>query len=435
MKRSNAEFRLRGGGGLRGAVTVPGDKSISHRAVMLAALAEGESRISNWLAAGDTAATLGAMRALGAQIERHDATTLTISGGGLRPPERPLNLMNAGTGIRLLTGLVAGLGLTATLDGSAQLRRRPMQRIIKPLKLMGAAIESANGYCPLRIQPARLQGIAYDMPIASAQVKSAILLAGLRAAATTTVTQPGPARDHTERMLRAMGVDIVEEEPGKRITLQPSARLQPLNIAVPGDFSSAAFLLVAGLLLPDSDLTVRGLNLNPTRTGLLAALEAMGAPITMRQREEQAGEPMGDVQVKTSRLRGAEIGGALVVRMIDEFPILMVAATQAQGETIVREARELRVKETDRIAVMAAELRKLGAEIDERDDGFRIVGPQKLTGAPVHGHDDHRIAMSLTIAGLLASGETVVSDAACAADSFPGFAETLRRCGARLEAS
>lgn len=427
------QFTLRPGGEIRGKITVPGDKSISHRAVMLASIAQGTSYIRNWLAAGDTEATLGAMRDLGARIERQDASTLTIEGGPLRPSPNPLNLQNAGTGIRLLAGIMVGQPFASTLDGSEQLRRRPMRRIIDPLTRMGADIQSADGCCPLTIRPAALTGAHYDMPVASGQVKSALLLAGLYADSPTTVTQPGPARDHTERMLRAMGVRIdQEDEAGNCLTLCPGGRLEPLDITVPGDPSSAAFPLVAALLAPGSDLTITGVDLNPTRTGLLDALAEMGADFAISNRSTQAGEPVGDIQVKSSALRGVDIGGETVVRMIDEFPILMVAATQAEGETIVRDARELRVKETDRIAVMTAELRKLGAVIEEREDGFRIAGPQRLSGGQVDGHDDHRIAMSLTIAGLIAAEGAIVTDAACAADSFPGFAETLAGCGALL---
>ena len=426
-------FRLRPGGRLHGRVKVPGDKSISHRAVMLAAIAQGRSEVRNWLAAGDTEATLGAMLALGAHIERHNPTTLTIHGGPLREAEQPLDLKNAGTGIRLLAGLMAGQPFPCVLDGSEQLRRRPMKRITEPLSLMGADITGSDGACPLRIKPASLRGIEYDMPVASGQVKSALLLAGLFADSPTTVIQPGPARDHTERMLRSMGATVtLEDEAGHRVSIQPQDRLKPLNLTVPGDFSSAAFLLVAGLIVPGADLTVGGVNLNPTRTGLLGVLQEMGGDIALVDEHEQAGEPIGDIRVRASELRGIEIGGETVVRMIDEFPILMVAATQAQGETIVRDARELRVKETDRIAVMAAELRKLGAVIEERPDGFRIMGPQQLTGGEVEGHDDHRIAMSLTVAGMVAAEGAVINDAECAGDSFPGFAETLIECGALL---
>lgn len=418
---------------MRGELTVPGDKSISHRAVMLAAIAQGKSEIRNWLAAGDTEATLGAIRDLGIQIERHDANTLTIHGGAMRRSERPLNLMNAGTGIRLLAGIMAGQDFPSVLDGSAQLRRRPMKRITDPLRLMNADIKSNHDACPLHIRPAKLKGITYEMPVASAQVKSAILLAGLYGDSPTTVIQPGPARDHTERMLRSLGVDINEDGvDGNTITIVPNQHLNPLDMTVPGDVSSAAFLLVAGLITPDSDLTVKGVNLNPTRTGIIDVLTEMGADITLSNISEQAGETIGDIRLRSSQLRGIEIGGETVVRMIDEFPILMVAALKAEGETIVRDAKELRVKETDRIAVMAAELRKMGAQIEEREDGFRIIGPQTLTGAIVDGHDDHRIAMSLTIAGMVSAEGAVVTDAACAGDSFPGFAEALINCGARL---
>ena len=436
MKTKHQQFSLRPGGSLRGDVTVPGDKSISHRAVMLAAIAQGRSEIRNWLAAGDTEATLGAMRDLGIQVERHDANTLSIEGGRLRPAGGPLNLMNAGTGIRLLAGIMAGQDFPSILDGSAQLRRRPMKRITDPLQLMGADIESSGGAPPLRIKPAALKGITYEMPVASAQVKSAILLAGLYGDSPTTVIQPGPARDHTERMLRSMGVDIrADGVDGNTITVTPRDRLTPLEMTVPGDVSSAAFLLVAGLLIPDSDITVRGVNLNPTRTGILDVLKEMGADIVISNLDEQAGEPIGDIRVCTSQLEGVEIGGETVVRMIDEFPILMLAALNAEGQTLVRDAKELRVKETDRIAVMAGELRALGAEIEERDDGFRIQGPQALNGAIVDGHDDHRIAMSLTVAGLIAAEGTLVTDAACAGDSFPGFAEILMSLGARMIAT
>ena len=434
MKTDGKQGRLilRPGGVLRGEVAVPGDKSISHRAVMLASMARGKSEIRNWLAAGDTEATLGAMRALGAAITRHDANTLTVDGGDLREASQPLNLMNAGTGIRLLAGIMVGQPFPSVLDGSEQLRRRPMRRITTPLQQMGAAIESENGGCPLRIRPAALKGITYEMPVASAQVKSAILLAGLYGDAPTTIVQPGPARDHTERMLRSLGARVCED--GNAITVHPQADLAPLEMTVPGDFSSAAFLMVAGLVTRGSELTIKSVNLNPTRTGLLDALEEMGADIKLGNLAEQAGEPIGDIRVKTSQLKGIDIGGETVVRMIDEFPILMVAALRAEGETVVRDARELRVKETDRIAVMAGELRKLGASIEERDDGFRIVGPQSLTGAQVDGHDDHRIAMSLAVAGMIAAEGAVVTDAACAGDSFPGFAETLGGLGALLVA-
>lgn len=393
-------------------------------------LAEGRSEVRGWLAAGDTEATLGAARALGVPIQRHDLHTLSITGGTLQAPAAPLNFVNAGTGIRLAAGILAGQPFASVLDGSAQLRRRPMKRITAPLEAMGARIHSTHGCAPLSIDPAPLRGIRYEMPVASAQVKSAILLAGLFADGATSVVQPGAARDHTERMLQAMGADVQQD--GSEITLAPGNALQPFDMTVPGDFSSAAFLIVAALLVPDSDLTITGVNLNPTRTGLLDVLAEMDASITVTETGTEAGEPIGDVRVQYSALQGAHIGGEVVVRMIDEFPVLMVAALCAEGATLVQDARELRVKETDRIAVMAQELRKLGAEIEEREDGFRIIGKQSLTGAAVDGHDDHRIAMSLTVAGLLADEMTTVTDAKCANDSFPGFSETLQALGAHM---
>jgi len=417
------------GEGLRGAITVPGDKSISHRAVLFGALAQGTTRARRWLAAGDTEASLASIQALGVKVER-SGNDLTIYGGKLRPADGPLDLVNAGTGIRLLAGIMVGQPFESVLDGSEQLRRRPMKRIITPLQMMGANISGVGGYAPLHIKPAALHGIKYDMPVASAQVKSAVLLAGLFAKGTTAVVQPGPARDHTERMLSAMGADIAVD--GDTVVLMPNGDLKPMNLTVPGDISSAAFPMVAALIVPGSDITLTGINLNPTRTGLLDVLREMGADITVTETGLEAGEPVGSIRVRHSTLRGTQIGGKVVVEMIDEFPILMVAALCAEGETVVRDAQELRVKETDRIAVMASELSKLGAQINETADGFVIRGPQRLTGVVVDSHDDHRVAMSLTVAGLVAEGQTTVLDASCAGDSFPGFAETITALGANV---
>lgn len=416
--------------GLKGTTTVPGDKSISHRAVMFGALAQGTSHVRGWLAAGDTEASLSCMQALGANIERHSATELTIHGlnGQLHKPADALDFVNAGTGIRLAAGIMVGQPFESVLDGSEQLRRRPMKRIADPLRLMGADISGDRA--PLTIKPAKLRGIRYELPMASAQVKSAVLLAGLFAESPTTVVEPGPTRDHTERMLSAMGVPILTR--GHSVTVEPN-RLHAIDFSVPGDFSSAAFLIVAACLVPNSELTLTGINLNDTRTGLLDTLLEMGANIVVTQRGLEAGEPAGEIRICTSELKGVEVGGNRVVRMIDEFPVFMVAALCAEGRTIVREAEELRVKETDRIKVMADELRKLGADIIETPDGFIIDGPQKLRGAVVDGHDDHRVAMSMTVAGLIAEGETTVNDSACAGDSFPGFAETLAGIGGQLE--
>ena len=423
-------FKVQSARLLSGRTTVPGDKSISHRAVMFGALGKGTTQVRGWLAAGDTEASLASVQALGIKVERHTKNDLTIHGGQLHPPNGPLNLVNAGTGIRLIAGIMCGQPFESVLDGSEQLRRRPMKRILTPLQMMGADIHSTNDRAPLAIKPAPLHGIKYDMPMASAQVKSAVLLAGLFANGATAVVQPGPARDHTERMLGAMGVDISSD--GTTIVLSPNGDLRPMDLMVPGDISSAAFLIVAGLLVPDSDITLTGINLNPTRTGIIDVLNAMGADITVNETGLEAGEPVGEIRVRHSQLHGTAVGGKVVVEMIDEFPILMVVALHAEGRTVVRDAQELRVKETDRISVMADELAKMGAHITETPDGFIIDGPQKLKGATVDGHDDHRVSMSLSIAGLLADGSTTVLDARCAGDSFPDFAETLVGLGADI---
>jgi 3-phosphoshikimate 1-carboxyvinyltransferase len=421
---------IRPGGPLRGTTTVPGDKSISHRAVLFAMLADGTSHIGGWLAAGDTEASLRAVQALGIAVERDGLHSLVIHGGALHEPQAPLDLVNAGTGIRLLAGILAGQPFSSVLDGSEQLRKRPMKRIITPLQQMGADIQAHEMRAPLNISPAALNGIEYELPMASAQVKSAVLLAGLFASGPTRVIEPGPARDHTERMLAAMGAEIATD--ANHITLNPGAPLRPFDLNVPGDFSSAAFLMVAACIVPESDITITHVNLNPTRTGLLDVLHEMDADLTVVETGTEAGEPVGDIRVRHSQRRGVTVGGDTVVRMIDEFPVLMVAALHAEGETVVRDATELRVKETDRIAVMSKELRSLGAEITETEDGFRIKGPQTLAGGQADGHDDHRVAMSLAIAGLASAEGAVITDALCAADSFPGFAETLSGLGGRV---
>jgi 3-phosphoshikimate 1-carboxyvinyltransferase len=431
---TRTRVRVRPGRELSGTVRVPGDKSISHRALILGALATGVTEVRGWLPAGDTLATLNCMRALGVNIEQHDDTTLTVHGVGLDGLEQPtetLNCVNAGTLMRLLVGVLAGQQFTSVLDGSDQLRKRPMGRVTNPLRLMHANIEEDDGRAPLYMSPSFLQGITYKMPVASAQVKSCLLLAGLYAAGDVTVIEPGPARDHTERMLTAMGANLSIN--GNTITLHDTSQLHPLNLTVPGDISSAAFVLVAGALLGRDTIRIEGVGVNPTRTGILDVLTQMGLDVQQDNPRNEGGEPVADLVLSGQALQGTSIGGAVVVRMIDEFPALMVAATQARGRTEVTDARELRVKETDRIAVMASELRKMGATIDEREDGFMLSGPQMLKGATVDGHDDHRVAMSLVLAGLLANGETVVEDARCINDSFPGFVEVLQTLGADVE--
>jgi 3-phosphoshikimate 1-carboxyvinyltransferase len=437
-----SRLTVRSGGSLRGRVGSPGDKSISHRVLLLGALSSGASRISGFLPSSDCLATLGCLRALGVGIETHDATTLTVHGYGLHgllAPTAPLNCLRSGTTMRLLTGILAGQSFGCTLTGDPQLLRRPMHRVVEPLRRMGAEIETTDGHAPLAIRGqsnplTRLHGCDHTLPVASAQVKSALLLAGLYADGPTTVRQPGPARDHTERMLAAMGAAI--ELSGLTVTLFPLSPLlsplSPLSLTIPGDISSAAFPLVAAALVPDSEVTIEGVGINPTRTGLLDVLRAMGAELTLDNEREQGNEPMANVTVRASDLVGVKISGDTVVRMIDEFPVLAVAATQARGTTVVREAAELRVKETDRIAATVAELRALGARIEPLPDGFIVEGPVPLHGAVVDSHGDHRLAMALAVAGLIAKGEVVIENAECIDDSFPGFVELMRRIGAEV---
>jgi len=423
--------------GLRGQVQVPGDKSISHRALLLGAIAEGLSRVEGFLPAADCLATLRCVEALGVEVRRFDETTLVVHGRGLHglhEPDDVLNCAGSATTMRLLSGILAGQPFHSVLTGNASLCSRPMARIVQPLRQMGATIlgRKDDRLPPLSIRGGQLRGIDYALPVASAQVKSAILLAGLYAESPTTVHEPGPARDHTERMLRAQGAKIRVQ--GNSITLVPSGGLKAMDVAIPGDISSAAFLIAAACLVPRSEIVIEGVGVNPTRTGFLEALRTMGADIVVENRREGDGEPVADIVVRASPgfnpgLRGVEVGGELVPRMIDEFPILAVAATQAEGETVVRDAAELRIKESDRIAAIVAELRKMGAQIEERPDGFVVEGPTSLRGAHVDSHGDHRLAMSLIVAGLLAEGETVVEGTECIEDSFPGFEETLTILG------
>jgi 3-phosphoshikimate 1-carboxyvinyltransferase len=418
---------------LRGCVLVPGDKSISHRALLLGALADGASRINGFLPSGDCLATLACLQELSVDIEIHDSTTLTIHGRGLRglrKPTAPLNCVRSGTTMRLLAGILAGQSFESTLTGDPQLLRRPMRRVVEPLRRMGAEIEDADSHAPLTVRGRQLRGYDHALSVASAQVKSALLLAGLYADGATIVRQPGPARDHTERMLAAMGAKIEMDD--LTVKLTPSSSFAPKSFTIPGDISSAAFPLVAAALVPGSEVIIEGVGVNPTRTGLLDVLREMGAEIVLEDEREQGGEPVADVTVRASDLTGVEVGGDTVVRMIDEFPVLAVAATQAHGTTIVRDAAELRVKETDRIATVASELRALGARIEPLPDGFVVEGPTPLRGAVVDSHGDHRLAMALTVAGLIAEGETAVEKAERIDDSFPGFVELMRSIGGGL---
>ena len=421
---------------LRGRIRAPGDKSISHRALLFGALAEGSGPINGFLPSGDCLATLGCLQALGIRVEVHDATTLTVYGRGLhglQAPKAPLNCVRSGTTMRLLAGILAGQAFESTLTGDPQLLRRPMRRIVEPLRQMGAVIEATDGHGPLTVRGRRLHGWEHALAVASAQVKSALLLAGLYADGPTTICQPGPARDHTERMLAAMGAGIVTA--GLDVTLTPGASLAPLTLTVPGDISSAAFPLIAATLVPGSALTVEGVGINPTRTGLLDVLRAMGAEIAAGNVREEGGEPVGDLTVRASGLVGVEVRGDTVVRMIDEFPVFAVAATQAWGTTVVRDAAELRVKETDRVAAVVAELQALGAAIEPLPDGFIVAGPTPLRGGIVDSHGDHRLAMALAVAGLIAEGEVVIHNAACIGDSFPGFVALMQDLGAEISAT
>jgi 3-phosphoshikimate 1-carboxyvinyltransferase len=414
---------------LRGSVTIPGDKSISHRALMHAALANGASRIHGCLAAGVTEAMLRCLRDLGIRLESDHDRSLIIHGGKFRSPSAVLDCGNSGATIRMLLGALAGQSdVMAMLSGSESLRRRPMKRVIDPLRLMGADI--LGDAAPLIVHGRKLHGNEYTLPVASAQLKAALLLAAIQADGSTTIHEPGPSRDHSERMLRSLGVSITTHN--HTVTLEPIESLPPFELAVPGDISSAAFLLAATALTSDSELTIRSIGVNPTRTGFLDALIKMGTDVKIEHKHEECHEPVADVTIQSSELRGIMIDGDWAVRMIDEFPILAILATQAHGETIVRDAAELRVKESDRIGSLASELRKLGAQIEERPDGFIIEGPTPLHAATVDSHGDHRLAMSLAVAGLIATGETIILNAEVYHESFPTFVELMRNVGASI---
>ena len=412
-------------GRLRGRVRVPGDKSISHRAALIGALARGDTVIHNFLRADDCLHTVSCLRALGVGIE-DEGSRLIVRGMGprWRAPMTPLDAGNSGTTMRLLAGILAGQPFQTELTGDASLRTRPVDRIVEPLSRMGARIvASGDGrFPPLRITGGSLRGITYTLPVASAQVKSAVLLAGLLAEGPTTVVEPTPTRDHTERMLAAFGAPIRRD--GDRVSVTAAA-LRGNEVRVCGDISSAAFLLAAAAAMPGSELTVEHVGLNPTRTGFLDVLRALGAEADVRQTGEDAGEPVGAVTVRGQRLRGVRIGGSLIPRVIDELPVLCVIATAAEGETVISDAAELRVKESDRIAVIARGLRALGGEVEERPDGLTVYG-SRLRGGRVGSAGDHRIAMAFAVAGLLAGGPVTVEGAESIAVSFPEFTRVLR---------
>lgn len=425
------------GAPLRGSIRVPGDKSISHRAVMLGALAEGVTRIRGFLEGEDTRATARVFEQLGVRIEMPSASTRLIHGvglHGLRASGGKLDCGNAGTGMRLLAGVLAGQRFDSVLVGDASLSQRPMRRVIEPLLAMGAHIDAdPGGLPPLRIHGGRrLQGIDYAPPVASAQVKSALLLAGLSAQGETIVREPHPTRDYTERMLAAFGWPVVFA-PGEA-RLRGGHALCATDVDVPADFSSAAFFVVAATLVPGSDLRLEAVGMNPRRTGLLRVLRAMGADIEATASREQGGEPVADLRVRHAALRGIEVPEAVVADMIDEFPVLFVAAACASGHTVIRGAAELRVKESDRLATMAAGLRALGIRIDETADGAVIEGG-RIGGGSVDSHGDHRIAMSLAIAAQVADGEVRIGDVANVATSFPGFVPTAVAAGLALRSA
>ncbi|MGE0823978.1 MAG: 3-phosphoshikimate 1-carboxyvinyltransferase [Candidatus Binatia bacterium] len=414
--------------GVCGEITLPGDKSISHRAVMFASIAQGESRISNCSGGGDNRSTIGAFRTLGVDIE-HAGTEVRVQGRGwqgLRAPSATIDCGNSGTTLRLLSGLLAGRPFDSRLDGDASLRSRPMKRVIAPLQEMGADITSEGGddRAPLWIHGQTLRGFEYRSAIASAQVKSALVLAGLQARGTTIIWEPLRSRDHTERLLPAFGVDLHVE--GTAVRVEGGQDLHACDVDVPGDLSSAAFFLAAALIVPGSELFIRGVGLNPTRTGIIDVLGMMGGDIVIQHARDVCGEPVGDVLVRTSSLRGLTLSGELVVRAIDEIPIIAVVAAFARGTTTIRDAHELRVKESDRIHALAITLGALGVPVTELPDGLSIEGVGTLNGGQVDSFGDHRIAMALSIAGLAGTGEVVLQGTESVAISFPGFYETVR---------
>jgi 3-phosphoshikimate 1-carboxyvinyltransferase len=437
---SGSRFRVQAGGSVAGTLSIPGDKSISHRALMLGSIAQGHTDISGFLAGEDCLATARALTALGVRIEWPAATQVRVHGvgwAGLKSAAAALDMGNAGTAMRLMMGLLAGQPFASTLIGDASLMRRPMERVAAPLRLMGANIATVEGRPPVQIRPsAALRAIQYTLPVASAQVKSALLLAALRASGCTRITEPAPSRDHTERMLAAFGVELAQER--ATLTLEGGQSLTGTAIEVPADFSSAAFFLVAGCLAADAPLVLRNVGVNPTRTGLLEILQRMGADIRVHPRpaaSARAAEPIADLEVRRSPLRGITVPEALVPLAIDEFPVFFVAAACASGESVVRGAHELRVKESDRLAGMAAGLSVLGIENQLLPDGLWLKGAPGFSGGCIDSLGDHRIAMAFAVAALRARAPIEILDVANVATSFPGFLETARAAGLQIEAA
>ncbi len=416
--------------GLRGGISIPGDKSISHRSIMLGSLAEGTTVVHGFLHGEDNHATLRAFRGMGIEIEELAGGALKIHGKGLDGLQEPADVLdcgNSGTTIRLMTGLLSGQRFFSILTGDKYLRKRPMKRVVSPLAAMGARIWGRGGgdLAPLAIQGGALQPIRYDSPIASAQVKSAVLLAGLYAEGQTEVREPHLSRDHSERMLHYFGAEVRSFAGG--VSLQGRPKLRGREVFVPGDISSAAFFLVAALITPGAELLVRNVGVNPTRSGIIDILREMGGDLQLQNQRELAGEPVADILARSSTLKGIDIGGPVVPRAIDEFPVVAVAAACAEGRTVIRDARELRVKETDRIAAISAGLAALGAQIEPQEDGMIITGVERLGGGKVSSQGDHRIAMSIAVAALSAAGPVCIEDTACTATSFPDFWQLLEQ--------
>ncbi len=418
--------------GLRGRITVPGDKSISHRALMLGSLAEGVTTIRGLLLGEDPRSTAACFTAMGAEISELNSELVTVKGiglGNLKEPVDVLNAGNSGTTLRLMLGILASHpDRFFTVTGDSSLRSRPMSRVVNPLRQMGANIwgRQNGSRAPLAISGQNLKAIHYQSPVASAQVKSCIMLAGLMTDGETIITEPERSRDHSERMLAAFGAKITVDIDTNTVAVKGGAKLVGQEVTVPGDISSAAFWLVAASIVPNSDLLIENVGINPTRTGILEVLAEMGADITYENQREVTGEPVADLRVRSASLKACRISGAVIPRLIDEIPILAIAATCAEGTTIIEDAAELRVKESDRIVAMVKEMTKMGANVTELPDGMAIVGGKALTGAEVESYDDHRVAMSLAIAALVAKGKTSINRAESAAISYPSFIPTLQ---------
>lgn len=410
-----------------GQIKVPGDKSISHRAVMLGSLANGVTEISGFLKGADCLSTIDCFRKMGIDIDIN-GENVTVHGNGLRGLKKPDEMLytgNSGTTTRLLCGILAGQNFDTSITGDASIQKRPMGRVVKPLSMMGAKIE--NEYCPLYITGTKLHGIDYKMPVASAQVKTAIILAGLYADGETVIHEIEKSRDHTELMLSAMGADLTVDN--LDITVKPTNDLTAVNVDVPGDISSAAFFLVLGAIMPNSQITVTNVGINPTRTGIIDVLKDMGADITLENVHTSAGETVADITVRSSSLKGTTVGGDIIPRLIDELPIIAVAAVFADGQTVIKDAQELKVKETNRIRAVVDEFNKCGINITETDDGMIINGGKSIHGADFKTYGDHRMAMSLTVLAQLADGESTLDDSDCACVSYPTFFDDFYKLG------